>query len=110
METYYNPADLEKFATMGEEAPELWEKFMGFYGAAMGEGALDARTKALISLAVAAAIQCPYCIDSYTQTCLEMGVTEEELSEVFFTTAALRGGASLVHGVQMKNIVKKLEQ
>lgn len=110
METYYNPADLEKFSTIGDEAPELWESFMNFYGQATGEGALDARTKALVSLAVAAAIQCPYCIDSYTQTCLSMGVSEAEMSEVFFTTAALRGGASLVHGVQMKNIVEKLEQ
>ena len=110
METYYNPADLAKFASVGDEAPELWAKFMEFYGASMGEGALDARTKAPVSLAVAAAIQCPYCIHSYTEQCMEMGISEAEMTEVFFTTAALRGGASLVHGVQMKNIVEKLEQ
>ena len=27
METYYDPKDLPKFASIGEEAPELWEKF-----------------------------------------------------------------------------------
>ena len=110
METYYNPEDLAKFASMGETAPELWDKFMGFYGAAMGDGALTAREKALISFSVALAIQCPYCIHSYTETLLQMGVSEEEMSEAAFTVAALRGGASLVHGVQMKNIVNKLEQ
>ena len=110
METYYNPEDLAKFATMGEDAPELWDKFMDFYGAAMGDGALTAREKALIAFSVALAIQCPYCIHSYTETLLQMGVSEEEMSEAAFTVAALRGGASLVHGVQMKNIVNKLEQ
>lgn len=28
METYYNPEDLAKFGTIGEEAPQLAEKFL----------------------------------------------------------------------------------
>ncbi len=109
METYYNPADLPKFPTMGEEAPELWDLFMAYYGKVFSEGALTAREKALIALAVAAAVQCPYCIDSYTQSCLEKGVTEEQMTEAIHVANAIRGGASLVHGVQRKNVVKKLE-
>lgn len=109
METYYNPGDLEKFGTMGEEAPELWEKFMQYYGVVFAEGALTAREKSLIALAVAHAVQCPYCIDSYTQDCLSKGVDEEQMTEAVHVAAAIRGGATLVHGVQMKNIVKKLE-
>ena len=64
---------------------------------------------ALIALAVAGAVQCPYCIDSYTQSCLEKGVTEEQMTEAFHVANAIRGGAALVHGVQMKNVVKQLE-
>lgn len=109
MNTYYNPEDLEKFGTMGEEAPELWNKFMGYYGAVFEEGALTAREKSLIALAVAHVVQCPYCIDSYTQDCLSKGVNEEQMTEAVHVACAIRGGATLVHGVQMKNIVKKLE-
>lgn len=109
METYYNPEDLAKFGTMGEEASELWDKFMQYYGAVFAEGALTAREKSLIALAVAHAVQCPYCIDSYTQDCLSKGVDEEQMTEAVHVAAAIRGGATLVHGVQMKNIVKKLE-
>ncbi len=109
METYYNPEDLAKFPTMGEEAPELWDLYMAYYGKVFEDGALTAREKALIALAVAATVQCPYCIDSYTQSCLEKGVTEAEMTEAFHVANAIRGGASLVHGVQMKNVVKKLE-
>ena len=105
METYYNPEDLAKFGTIGEKASELAEKFFAYYNAVFEEGALTAREKSLIALAV----QCPYCIDAYTNDCLDKGVSEEQMTEAVHVAAAIRGGASLVHGVQMKNIVKKLE-
>lgn len=109
METYYDPADLPKFSSMGEEAPELWDLFMAYYGKVFQDGALTAREKALIALAVAGAVECPYCIDSYTQSCLEKGVTEEQMTEAFHVANAIRGGATLVHDVQMKNVVDSLE-
>ncbi len=108
MDTYYNPADLAQFATMGEEAPDLWQKFMAYYGSVFEEGALSPREKALIALAVATAVQCPYCIEAYTQSSLEKGANEEQMTEAIHVACAIRGGASLVHGVQMKNIVKKI--
>ncbi len=109
MNTYYDPTDLSKFGTIGEEAPQLWENFMKYYAAVFEEGELTAREKSLIALAVAHTVQCPYCIDSYTQDCLSKGVNEEQMTEAVHVAAAIRGGATLVHGVQMKNIVKKLE-
>jgi alkylhydroperoxidase/carboxymuconolactone decarboxylase family protein len=108
VDTYYNPADLDKFADIGEDAPELWKKFSDWYGTAFQEGALSEREKALIALAVSHAIQCPYCIDAYSQACLEKGSNPEQMMEAIHVAAAIRGGASLVHGVQMKNVVKKL--
>jgi alkylhydroperoxidase/carboxymuconolactone decarboxylase family protein len=109
MDTYYNPEDLAKFSDIGEDAPELWKKFSDWYGAAFKEGALSEREKALIALAVSHAIQCPYCIDTYTQTSLEKGSNPEQMMEAIHVAAAIRGGASLVHGVQMRNVTKKLE-
>ena len=108
MDTYYIPADLAKFGEIGEDAPELWQKFSQWYGAVFQEGALSEREKALIALAVAHAIQCPYCIDAYTQACLEKGSNSEQMMEAVHVAGAIRGGASLVHGVQMKNISRKV--
>lgn len=108
METYYNPADLSKFPDIGKDAPELWKKFYAWYGEVFQEGALSEREKALIALAVAHAIQCPYCIDAYTQASLEKGSNPEQMMEAIHVAAAIRGGASLVHGVQMRNTEKKL--
>jgi alkylhydroperoxidase/carboxymuconolactone decarboxylase family protein len=106
--TYYDPADLPRFAEMDEGAPELWKKFMEYYGAVFQEGALSEREKALIALAVASAVQCPYCIDAYTQASLEKGSNLEQMTEAIHVANAIRGGASLVHGVQMKNVAEKL--
>ena len=106
--SYYDAADLGNFAAMGECAPDLWEKFMAYYGAVFESGALTKREKALIALAVAHAVQCPYCIDAYSQSCLENGANEEQMTEAVHVACAIRGGASLVHGVQMKNVVKGL--
>ncbi len=105
---YYHAPDLARFAEIGEEAPELWEKFSAWYGAVFAEGALSEREKALIALAVAHAVQCPYCIDAYTRESLEKGSSPAEMTEVVHVSAAIRGGASLVHGVQMRNRVRQL--
>ena len=48
-------------------------------------------------------------IDAYTNDCLNKGVSQDQMLEAIHVAAAIRGGASLVHGVQMKNIIKKLE-
>ncbi len=108
METYYNPQDLPKFADIGEQAPELAEKFFDYYNAVFSAGSLTEREKSLIALAVAHAVQCPYCIDAFTQSCLEKGSNQEEMTEALHVVTAIRGGASLVHGVQMRNIADKL--
>lgn len=108
METYYDPKDLKKFGKIGEFGQELADKFFDYYGDVFKDGALTAREKSLIALAVAHAVQCPYCIDAYTSDSLEKGCTEEQMMEAVHVTCAIRGGASLVHGVQMMNHTKKL--
>jgi len=108
MDTYYDPQDLAKFAEIGKEAPDLAKKFFDYYGAVFAEGELTEREKALIALAVAHTVQCPYCIDAYTRACLEKGSNPAEMTEALHVVTAIRGGASLVHGMQMRKIAEKL--
>ncbi|MGB0402781.1 MAG: arsenosugar biosynthesis-associated peroxidase-like protein [Salibacteraceae bacterium] len=106
--TYYDPADLKKFGSITNWSKKLGNKFFDWYGEVFKPGALTAREKSLIALAVSHAVQCPYCIDAYTADTLEKGCSEEEMMEAIHVTAAIRGGASLVHGVQMMNKAEKL--
>jgi alkylhydroperoxidase/carboxymuconolactone decarboxylase family protein len=108
MKTYYNPEDLKKFSNVGEFEPNLAKKFFDYYGDVFKDGALTAREKSLIALAVAHTVQCPYCIDAYTVDTLEKGCDEAQLMEAVHVAVAIRGGASLVHSVQMMNKVKEV--
>ncbi len=66
MDAYYKQEHLAHFASIAEGNKDLADKFFAWYGAVFADGALSAREKALIALAVAHAVQCPYCIDAYT--------------------------------------------
>lgn len=105
---YYNAADLQKFPAIGEFGKELADKFFSYYGTVFADGALTAREKSLIALAVAHTVQCPYCIDAYSTDAIEKGYSEQQMMEAVHVAAAIRGGSSLVHGVQMMNKVKSI--
>ena len=66
MDTYYDPADLKKFGKVTEWQENLGKKFFDWYGEVFKDGALSAREKSLIALAVSHALECPYCIDTYS--------------------------------------------
>ena len=105
---YYDPSDLKKFTNISEWNEELGQKFFDYYGKVFEEGALSAREKSLIALAVAHVVKCPYCIDAYTRDGLLRGITKEEMMEAVHAGAAIESGATLVHGVQMMNKYNKL--
>lgn len=108
MDPYYKRAHLSAFGDIAEGSPKLAEKFFDYYGAVFEDGALSAREKSLIALAVAHAVQCPYCIDAYTKGSLEKGADLEQMTEAVHVATAIRGGASLVHGLQMLEQAEKL--
>jgi 4-carboxymuconolactone decarboxylase len=108
MGDYYREEDLARFGEVGKYKKELFQKFMEWYNASMEEGVLSKREKALIALGVAHAVQCPYCIDAYTQSCMEQGMNMEHITEAVHVASALRGGASLIHGIQCHDVVDRM--
>ena len=105
--SYYQSQDLKKFKNISDWSPDLGKKFFDYYNSVFEEGNLSAREKSLIALAVAHTVQCPYCIDAYTQDGLERGIEKGEMMKALHVAAAIRGGASLVHGVQMMEVYEK---
>ena len=107
MDDYYKSDHLPRFGEIADGSEELAKKFFDWYGAVFEDGALTAREKSLIALGVAHAVQCPYCIDAYTQDALQKGCDLEQLTETVHVSAAIKGGAALVHGMQMCDQVHK---
>lgn len=96
----YTNTDLNAFAELKDFAPDPFEAYSAWSAAAFAEGALGKKTKELIAFAVAHAIQCPYCIDVHAKGASAAGASREEMLEAVHVAAVIRGGASLVHGVQ----------
>jgi AhpD family alkylhydroperoxidase len=63
--------------------------------------ALDLKTKALISLAVAAQIPCQYCIWSDTRDALAAGATEEQVHEAVAIAGLTRHWSTVFNGLQI---------
>ncbi len=109
LDNYYEPKDLADFPNITEHAPEQGKKFFEYYTQATGSGVLTEREKALIALTVATVRHCPYCIDAYTNKCLSLGVSSDEMMEAVHVGAAMTAGDVLAHSTQMRKIIKKKE-
>lgn len=107
MSNYYDSGHLRKFAEIGEGNQKVADRFFEYYDSVFQEGALSRREKALMALAVAHAVQCPYCIDAYTSGAQQHGADLEQMTEAVHVACAIRGGASLIHGLQMMEHVRK---
>ena len=94
----YDMAHLKKLKTMKELTPEAMAAFTAFDAAAMKDGAIPAKTKELIALAVAFTTQCPYCIEIHAKRAKAAGCTEAEIAETTLVAAALRAGGAITHG------------
>lgn len=104
-DSYYSPEHLSTFGQFDSD-DELSKAFFQYYGKVFEDGALTAREKSLIALAVSHVVQCPYCIEAYSDDCLEKGADLDQMKEAVHVATAIRGGASLVHGEQMQEHVK----
>jgi AhpD family alkylhydroperoxidase len=94
----YDPNNVKKLKKFAELTPAAWEGFLAFDKAVMADGAIPAKVKELIAVAVAMTTQCPYCIDIHTRKAKAAGCTEAEIAEAVMVAAALRAGGAITHG------------
>jgi AhpD family alkylhydroperoxidase len=94
----YDMKNLAKFKTLGNLAPEAFKAFVALDEAALKDGAIPAKYKELMAVAVALTTQCPYCIEVHTKKAMKAGATETELAETTMVAAALRAGGAVAHG------------
>jgi AhpD family alkylhydroperoxidase len=80
-----------------ELAPEINDAWSNFSKTVFKAGALDAKTKQLIAVAVAHVTQCPYCIRGHTRGALNAGATQEEIMEAIWVAAEMRSGGAYAH-------------
>ncbi len=96
-ESVYPPSSPEIARKRRELAPGIQAAFDAFSQKVFADGALPAKTKQLIAVAVAHVTQCPYCIRGHTKAALRDGATPQELMEAIWVAAEMRAGGAYAH-------------
>src|SRR6266567_745469 len=78
--------------------PEVYRGFSELHQAAFAAGALDARTKELIALAIGVVEGCDGCIASHAQAAAHAGATRQEAAEAIGVTFLMKGGPATIYG------------
>jgi AhpD family alkylhydroperoxidase len=78
--------------------PDVYAGFGALHKAAFAPGALDARTKELIALAIGVVEGCDGCIASHGQAAARAGATKQEAAEAIGVTFLMKGGPATIHG------------
>ncbi len=81
-----------------DAAPEVWAGFGALHQAAVADGALPAKVKELIALAIAVVKQCDGCIAYHAKGAARRGATVEEVAEALGVALLMDGGTATVYG------------
>ena len=82
---------------MGEMYPRLAGPFMVFLRRVEEKGALDTKTKELISVALSVAAKCKWCIAFHTKNALDAGATKDEIMEACYVAILMTGGPAFMY-------------
>ena len=107
-EQIYPSATKELIEQRKNLAPKPAEAFKAFSQSVFAEGALPAKTKQLIAVAVAHVTQCPYCIRGHTKSALQKGATPEEIMEAIWVAAEMRAGAAYAHSLLALDTIRQV--
>lgn len=78
--------------------PDVYKSFGDLHHAALGDGALDAKTKELIALAIAVVERCDGCIASHAEGAVRAGADHQEAAEAIGVSVLMGGGPATIYG------------
>ncbi|MDR2688480.1 MAG: carboxymuconolactone decarboxylase family protein [Azoarcus sp.] len=81
---------------LGQAIPDVMQNFMSLGKAAIADGALDAKTKELIALAIGVAARCEGCVAFHSQALVKLGATRAEVAETMAVAIYMGGGPSVM--------------
>jgi AhpD family alkylhydroperoxidase len=94
-----------RIGEIGKLSPDTLRGYQTLSGAGEKTGHLDAKTRELISLAVAVTTRCDGCITVHTGEALKHGATREEIAEALGVAVAMNAGAAMVYSARVMDAV-----
>jgi 4-carboxymuconolactone decarboxylase len=86
--------------------PEMFDAISGMDEAVLKDGALSAKEKRLIAMAISAARQCGPCVDTHARAAMYIGATRQEVMEALFVCMLVGGAPTLAAA---KNTIRFLK-
>ena|SRR5438105_1170559 len=83
---------------MREAVPDVWRAYTDMHRAALNDGALPAKVKELIALAIAVTRECDGCIAVHARGAARRGATAAEVAEALGVAVLMNGGPATVWG------------
>lgn len=87
----------ESTGALSAMIPDTWDGFARMHKSAVADGALPAKVKELIALAIAVVDECDGCISYHTKAAVRRGATAEEVAETLGVTLLMAGGPASVY-------------
>jgi AhpD family alkylhydroperoxidase len=85
-------------ARLRKNIPDVYDAYGAMSQAVIADGALPAKTKELLALAIAATRECDGCISAHARGAARQGATEAEVAETMGVVIMMNGGPGTVWG------------
>jgi len=89
-----------RIGEIGKLSPETVRGYQALSTAGQKKDVLGAKTRELISLAVAVSLRCDGCITVHTAEALKLGATRDEIAEALGVAVAINAGAAMVYSAR----------
>jgi AhpD family alkylhydroperoxidase len=86
------------YRDLGATVPDVVAAYAAMQRATMGEGALSAKHKELMALAIAITRECDGCVAAHARGAVRRGASEEEVAEMIGVAILMNGGPGTVWG------------
>ena len=86
---------------LGKNDPETMKHFGAFMASSVKDGALDTKTKELMSLGMSMVSRCKYCISLHVKNAVDAGATKEEILETCVLAVLMGGGPAMAQTVEV---------
>jgi AhpD family alkylhydroperoxidase len=91
----------ENLAPFRKSQPEAMQGFGQLARAAMAEGAISAKNKELIALAIGVTQHCSGCIGFHVKALIKLGCSKAELEEMLSVAVYMGGGPALMYAAEV---------
>jgi AhpD family alkylhydroperoxidase len=94
------PTIQKAFGSLGKSNPKMVKAYMALAEASAENNVLDAKTRELISIAVAVTTRCDGCIGAHTDEAIKAGATREEIAATLATAVQMNAGAAYIYSLR----------